>query len=123
MGGTTMGLGLGLDDDLGDLGGSGGGFGQEYSRSSTPPLGRSTPATTGPLCASLSFEQLCHVGALLCAGIGSAFDTKRKDNSGKTYHNCFMGKEASNWYVSPQLDILHCGSRIRMRMSLANSFC
>jgi hypothetical protein len=114
MGGTTM--GLGLDDDLGDLGG-GGGVGHEYSRSSTPPLGRSTPATTGPLCASLSFEQLCHVGALLCAGIGSAFDTKRKDNSGKTYHNCFMGKEASNWYVAPPLAIWHVMCHIRMQQN------
>ncbi len=88
IGGMPIGLGSSLNEE------DSSNTGFDYSRSSTPPLS-ATPVA--PPTANLPFEQLCAVGAALAAGIATSFETKKKDTQGKTYHSCFMGKEAVNW--------------------------
>ena len=80
------------------LGYGGGLFGgyigdRDYSRSATPP----PPGPSGNPVASLTHEQLTQCAECLLLGIQTNFEVKRRDLQGRTYLNCFMGKEAINW--------------------------
>src|SRR5690349_21371934 len=62
----------------------------EHSRSNSPPLGGGFLATNHP------FEHLAAFTEMLAQGIVTSHDVKKKDNQGRVYQNCFMGKEAIN---------------------------
>ena len=71
---------------------------RDYSRSGsgTPPVGL---GGMGGVPGSFTVDQLLQCGEALAAGIVTSFDMKKKDAQGRTYLNCFFGKEAINWSV------------------------
>jgi hypothetical protein len=60
------------------------------SRSNTPPMNEGFPPTNYPT------EHLAAFTEMLANGISTSNEVKKKDNHGKTYRNCFTGKEAVN---------------------------
>lgn len=80
---------------------------RDYSRSGsgTPPVGLGGMGGGGGP-GSFTVEQLLQCGEALAAGIVTSFDMKKKDAQGRTYLNCFFGKEALNWSVAGLVCVL-----------------